>query len=966
MNSTQTLIQRLQSEIRGEILTDAVSLGLYATDASMYQIMPLAVVVPLDRVDAVRVVRLCGELHVPILARGGGTSLSGQTIAEAVVLDFSKHMHRLLEVNTEERWARIEPGIVRDELNVLLKAQGLQFAPDPATANRANVGGMIANNSGGMRSLRYGTTIDHVLELDVALPTGEVLNLRALDEAEYDAKCALRDREGDIYRGLREIITTHGAEIEARYSKARRRSGGYMFDHFLKPGPWNLCKLISASEGTLGVVLEAKVNLELLPKASGLCVSHFATMGECLRAVGPLVDHAPTSVEMLDDVIINLARESLLGRELCHFVEGSPAAILITEFQGDTAAEVEAPLQAMVRDLEARGLGYRHKLMCGKQEQADVWAMRKNGLGLMTTIKGDRKPVPFIEDAAVPLDHLPEYIEAVLSVCAKHGNVVSIYAHAGVGLIHVRPMLDLHRREDIDLMKQIADEVFELVMLHKGALSGEHGDGLVRGGFNERYFGPRIYAAFKQIKQIFDPLGLMNPGKIVDTPPMDQHLRFGHEQALPMPRHEFHYRADDGLLKAVEQCTGVGACRKTLDGVMCPSYIATRDEEHSTRGRANALRLALTGQLGRNALGSDRLRDVFDLCLSCKACKSECPNSVDMAKLKAEFQHAYHQANGIKLRERMFAHAHASAKLASGALAPLANTLLKAPPVRWALDRFIGIDARRPLPRYARQRLSTWFAARQAARGAQPAGRPQVALFNDTYIEHHHPHIGRAAIEVLEALGYEVRLVSAGCCQRPAISKGLLDEAKLAGTQTLRNLDVDALQNLPILVVEPSCASALADDLPDLVDDEALGRRVGSRVVLVDDFLAVALLEKAAGLPWKSAAQLPRKIHVHGHCHQKSLFKMEGTLGMLRAIPGAEVGMIDAGCCGMAGSFGYEKEHYELSLKVGEDRLFPALRQTPTSEAVVANGFSCRHQIADVVHREARHAVEIVRDALLL
>jgi FAD/FMN-containing dehydrogenase/Fe-S oxidoreductase len=1009
----RSTFSRLRAEVRGDVLDDPLSLGLYATDASFYQITPLAVVVPRNRAALVRAVRIAAEAGAPILPRGGGTSLAGQTVNRAVVLDCSKYMNRLLELNVEEGWARVEPGIVRDELNALLKPHALQFAPDPASGNRANVGGMIATNAAGMRSIRHGMTIDHVLAVDLALSTGEILNLKSLTDAEMNAKCKLRDREGEIYRGFRKIIEANRDEIDARYPKVKRRSGGYAFDAFLSTPPWEMARLVTGSEGTLGVILEARVKLVSVPNYSGMVVVHFTSLREALRAVAPIVGHGPTAVELIDSVIIDVARDNWLTRRLCGFMEGNPRALLVVEDQGASRGEVEPRLDAVIADLRARGLGFAYPKLINDAAQNDVWVMRKNGEALMNSISGDAKPIGFVEDAAVPLEVLPDYIDDVLAICERHGQRVSLYAHASVGLIHVRPMLDLHTRAGLDEMKSLAEEIFRRVVHYKGAWSGEHGDGIVRGGFNERYFGPKLYAAFRELKRLFDPPGLMNPGKVIDTPPMDENQRYGPAYRVSAPATMFHYREQGGFRTAVENCTGVGVCRATLAGVMCPSYRATRDEEHSTRGRANALRLAITGQLP-GGLASDRLHEALDLCLSCKACKSECPTNVDMARLKAEALHARHGERGARLRDRIFRDAARAGRLAAGPHAPLVNAMMTLRPVRAAMDRWFGLEARRALPTYARERLSTWFARRAVGRGYDPTlasagARPHVALFCDTFIEYHEPHVGRAAVEVLEAAGYEVVLARAGCCQRPAISKGFLDVARREGERTMRALDaLTGPQNskletrnselgLPILVIEPSCASALADDLPDLIEDETLGRRVAARVKPIDQFLEEELAAGRCTLPWRvpifkfqvssserrsvthagdsrkefDNSQLETRnlrlgtILLHGHCHQKALFGTAPTLALLSRIPGAEVRELETGCCGMAGSFGYEKEHYDLSLKIAADRLLPALREAPEGASVAACGFSCRHQIADLAHRPARHAIELVREALL-
>ncbi len=972
--ATGELAARLRAAVRGEVLDDAMSLGLYATDASMFQITPLAVVLPLDRADALAAIRCCGEAGVPILPRGGGTSLSGQTIARAVVIDCSKHMTRLLELNVEGRWARVEPGLVRDNLNAVLLPHGLHFAPDPATTSRANIGGMIANNAAGMRSILYGTTIHHILGADLALATGEVLNLGPIDEAGLEAKSRLRDREGEIYRGFRALIDRNRDEILARYPKVLRRSGGYMLDAFAGPLPWNMARIIAASEGTLGLLLEATVRLEPLPRLRGLCIPHFATLQQCLAAVAPIVALGPSAVEVTDGIIIDRARKSLLTRDLCGYIEGEPAGILTVEFSGDDGGEIAEKLERVAALLKGMGLCYACPVMLGAREQANAWTMRENALGLMTTVRGDRKPVPFIEDAAVPVESLHAYITEVFEICAKHGRKVSVFAHASVGLIHVRPLLDLHQPEEMAVFHAIQEEVFEAVVRYKGSWSGEHGDGMVRAQFNERFFGPQLYGAFMELKRLFDPRGLMNPGKIVDTPPVEENMRFFPGYSQQFEQTMFHYRDQEGFRRAVEQCTGVGACRKTLAGTMCPSYRATRDEEHSTRGRANALRLAMTGQLGPGAMGSDRLREVLDLCLACKACAAECPNSVDMSRMKAEVLHQHHLAHGSSAGERMIADQPRRAGLAAGRpWSGLVNMALASAPGRAALERVAGIDRRRTLPAFASETMSQWFRARggpiwTGAEGALPPtppdGRTLVALFCDSWMENYEPEVGRAAVEMLEASGCDVLLARPGCCQRPAISKGFLDQARREGEATLRRLAPLAAQGIPILVCEPSCATALAQDLPDLVGDEALGAGVAAAVEPIEHYLDQALRAGRLKFATPGAATGDTgPLLLHGHCHQKALFGMAATLDLL-AGAGLAPRLIDAGCCGMAGSFGYEKKHYDLSMQIGEDRLFPAIRAAGPDARLAATGFSCRHQIADGTGKRALHPVELVRDRI--
>ena len=946
--------------IRGDVITEPLSVGLFATDASMYQLQPLAVVMPVDREDVLKAIQLCAAHGLPLLARGGGTSLTGQSIGEAVILDVSKHLTRVLELNLEDGWVRIEPGLVCSNLNAFLKPHGVHFAPDPATENRANIGGMIANNAAGMRSVRYGMTIDHVLALDLALVSGEVLHLSALDLAQWDAKVNLQDREGAIYRSVGDLIERNAAEIRQRYPKVIRRSGGYPLDALVDADPCNLAKLICGSEGTLGVILEAKLRLTPLPRYSAVCLAHFETLDASLRASASIVAQSPSAVELLDGVILHQARTHPLTRNICTLIEGKPAAVLIIEVQGDDFDDTAARIRGIADGL--LGCAYATPVMTEAKAIQAVWQLRSSALGLMTTVQGFRKPVPYIEDAAVPPALLADYVAEVLAVCRKYDQPVSLFGHASVGLMHIRPLHDLHQSTDIARMKQIQEEVFPLVQKYGGSWSGEHGDGIVRGGFNRRFFGDQLYDAFREVKHIFDPEGRMNPGKVIETPPVDSHLRFNQDYQPLVVETVFHFRAQGGILAAAEQCTGVGACRKTFSGVMCPSYMATRDEMHSTRGRANALRLTLTGQMGHDAMVSDDLKAVMDLCLSCKGCKGECPNSVDMAHLKAEVLHQYQKRHGTALRSRFFANQAELARLASGSQARLINALMGSAPVRWMMKVMLGVDCKRPLPQFARQRLSHWFVRRYATQKPDE-GRRRVVLFNDTYTEHYLPQVGRAAIEVLEAAGYQVELATLGDSQRSAISQGLLDQAKRNGTLLFQQLDTQFAGVMPILVCEPSCASALADDLPDLLDDSELAQRVASRVQMLDHFLEQELAAGHCTLPWKILGRedVPQHFLVHGHCHQKALDGGRWTQRLLTRIPGAVVEDTEAGCCGMAGAFGYEIEHAELSRIIAGQRLLPSLSNVSIDTQVVSNGFSCRHQIADLSGRKPQHIAEVVR-----
>ena len=974
------LERELRAGFGGEVHVDRMTRGLYSTDASIYQQDPLAVVLPRDKGDFAHALEVARRRGLKVLPRGGGTSLAGQATGRCVVIDASKFMNRIIETNVEERWVRVEPGLVRDELNAALASTGLHFAPETATANRANVGGMIGNNSAGMRSIIYGKTVEHVMELTILLPTGEELQLSPMSKQQWDEKASGTGREGEIYRGVREVIEKGREEIAARFPKVMRRVGGYALDEFLSAEPWNLAKLIVGSEGTLAAVVEAKLRLEPLPAAKAISVVHFASVAESLRAIPAIVALEPSAVEILDKTVLDLARGNLEAARMCDWIQGNPDAVLMIEFFGENGDDVRRKIDNLHDRMRELDFGYAYCVMLDPAEQAKVWGVRQSGLGLMLGMKGDAKPTAFIEDSAVPIESLPDYIAEVLEVCNALDVPVAMYAHASVGLIHVRPILNLKDPEDVERMKTISEKTFELVRKYGGSWSGEHGDGLVRSYMNERFFGEKLYAAFRQIKKLFDPDGMMNPGKIVDAAAMDEDLRLGGDYRAKPARTFYRYRADGGMDRSVEMCTGVGECRKTLTGTMCPSYIATRDEAHSTRGRANALRLAMSGQLGPEAMTSSELHGVLDLCLGCKGCKAECPSNVDLAKLKGEFLAGYHARHGSTRAERFFANSPAMAARISGALAPLVNWLGERSVTRILMDRALGLERSRPLPKFAPVPFPKWFDRRRAT--GDPAssavqGQPatgdstarRVILFDDTFMNYHDTSVGRSAVSLLEALGYRVELARAGCCCRPLISHGFLEEATEKGLETLRRIDLFLAEGLPVVACEPSCLSALTDDLPDLIDDEALGLRVAEGVMMIDVFLERELkagrLEPGA---IASAARNPqastRNFLIHGHCHQKALYGTRAMKTLFGLIEGASVEEIDSGCCGMAGSFGYEKQHYALSLKIGEDRLFPAIREMAPETDLIACGFSCRHQIADALGVRARHFVEAMAEAV--
>lgn len=945
-------VSDLVAGIKGEVLTDAYSLGIYATDASIYQILPIAVVLPKDENDVKKALQWANSNQVSILPRGGGTSLAGQTVGKSVVLDFSKYMNQTLEINTQERWVRVQPGKVRDVLNEELASMGLHFAVDPATSSRANVGGMVGNNSSGTKSILYGKTVDHVLEASVMLADGTRLLLKKADPDKYQEIAASNSREGEIYRNFKKIVDDNAGLIKQKFPKVMRRVGGYNLDEFIDTADWNLAKLITGSEGTLATTLELKLNLEPLPQFKSVCVLHFEELLDAVGAVTSILPYRPSAVEILDKIVVDLSRENLTTKRHCHFIQGNPAAILIVEFYGESLADVMDRPTQMIKELQEKGVGYAFPLFPQGPEYEDVWVVRKKGLGLMLGIKGKKKPLPFIEDAGIPTQHLREYIDRTLQICKKHHTEVAMYAHVSVGVIHVRPILDLRQQSDIERLEAIAEDTFKLVMEYGGSWSGEHGDGLVRSPFNERFFGKELYQAMIQVKRLFDPDNRMNPGKIVEAESMSNNLRYGSHYKDKDMDSVFHYRSEQSFQESVHMCTGVGECRKLLGGTMCPSFKATRDEEHTTRGRANALRMAMSGQLDEKGLHSERLQETLSLCLSCKACKSECPSNVDMAKMKSDVMQWYYDANGASLRDKMIRDASSMARRFSGILSKPINYLQSSLLFRKGLEKMAGFDSRRKLPAYVAEPFYKWF---DKNGGNQPKTGKKVALFADTYLNYHEPSIGKASVKLLNECGYEVVLANVGCCQRPKISHGFLREAKKEGLSTVEKLLSFIDQGLPVLVCEPSCASALNDDFPDILDEREMAAKLKDNVLMIDVFLAREMEKGNLNVKFRSKSA---GLQLHGHCHQKALY---GTQSMKNTLEEPHsCTEIPSGCCGMAGSFGYEKEHYSLSEKIGEEVLFPEVRKAPEESQLVASGFSCRHQIAHFTGKKAKHWVECI------
>ncbi|MGQ0647988.1 MAG: FAD-binding and (Fe-S)-binding domain-containing protein [Gemmatimonadaceae bacterium] len=966
---TSELESALAAALEGEVRFDHYSRHLYSTDASIYSIEPLGVVFPRSVDDVIAAIGVAATFGVPLLPRGGGTSLAGQTVGRAVVLDFSRHMHALVGLDAESQSARVQPGLVQDDLNQAAGAHGLFFAPDTSTSNRATLGGMIGNNSCGSRSARYGMTIDHVASLDVVLSDGTRARLEPLGDDAIAHRARGSGLEALLYRDVPRLIADHEVAIHRDVPAFWRRSGGYRLERMVQErGAFNLANLVVGSEGTLAVVVEATVRLVPQPKAVVAVAGHFESVAAAIAANDDARECDAAAIELIDRFILDLARRSTAHRSLLSILEGEPGALLFVEFYGDSSGEARTAAERLEQKWRTHGHAYATLRAESAAELERFRELRKAGQGLLLAAgQGRERSIAFVEDTAVDPSRLSEYTTRFEILLQRHGLQAGFYGHASAGCLHIRPFMDLTRPGEVGRLRAVAEEVLELITEFGGMNSSEHGDGLARSEFNRRIFGDELYGVMREVKRLFDPLGRLNPGKKVDAPPMTEHLR---EPALAKPAAlatHFPFETgtperrdggpEGGMHGAANRCARIGACRKTdgAGGTMCPSFMVTRDEQHSTRGRANALVHALSSPDPRAALGDARLHEILDLCLECKACKTECPMSVDMAAMKSEALSHYHDQHGLPLRTRMFAHVRALNRVGA-MLAPVSNWVAGAGPVRAIMERVGGIDRRRPLPRFARETLQQWFAKRvPASPGRQSRGR--VVFLADSFTSYTEPEIGRAAIELLEMAGWNVQLVGDACCGRALISKGLLDAARARHAALIERLAPAAEHGIPIVGVEPSCVFTLTDELPALAHGGAGAAAIARQTHMVDELLVRAIDD--GGLAF-APADGERSILYHGHCHQKAASATAASIELLRRIPGARVEALDAGCCGMAGSFGFEREHYDLSMQIGGMRLFPAVRAAPEA-TLAASGVSCRQQIAQGTGRVAQHPVVVVR-----
>jgi FAD/FMN-containing dehydrogenase/Fe-S oxidoreductase len=941
------LARRLERAIEGEVRFDAFSRGRYSTDASIYQIEPIGVVLPKHSDDVAAALEIARSAGVPVLPRGAGTSQCGQTVGRAVVLDVSRHMNRLLETDLDEETATVEPGIVLDQLNKQLKPTGYHFPIDVSPANRATIGGMTGNNSCGARSIQYGIMVHNVIAIRTILADGTE---RLFAEA--------GDVPSDFLDSLRQLHAELAPELAQRMPKLLRRVGGYNLDA-LGDVPLNPAKLLVGSEGTLGFFTKVKLRLHRLPAHRIQAVCHFARFYDAMAATRHIVTLSPSAVELVDRTMIDLARRiPAFAPTIERAVRGTPEALLLVEFSGEDHRELLrslARLEEMLADL-----GFPGAIVPAVETgfQAQLAEIRAAGLNIMMSMKGDGKPVSFIEDCAVSLDDLADYTARLTDCFGRHGVVGTWYAHASVGCLHVRPVLNMKDPGDIAKMREIAEEAFAIVREYKGSHSGEHGDGLVRSEFHRRMFGDKLVEGFERVKALFDPDALFNPGKITAPTPMDDRSLFryapSYGQKTPLAE-ALDWSEWGGFLGAVEMCNNNGTCRKADAGVMCPSFRATEDEQHVTRGRANSLRLALSGQLGPDALFADAMRETMDLCVGCKGCKRECPTGVDMARMKLEFQAQWRLRHGGSLRETMIAHLPRWAPYAAraGGLLELRD---KFPLLARFGEARLGLSARRKLPRWRRD----WH------RPSPPAGRGrEVVLFVDTFNRYFEPENARAARKVLDAAGYRVLEPEVPdrplCCGRTYLSAGMVDAARAEAQRLLAALRPLAERDIPIIGLEPSCLLTLRDEYQAMLPRSEI-QAVAEQALLFEEFLARE--RKAGHLGLRLDALPESEAFLHGHCHQKAFGLMADVTAALTMVPGLTVQTVNSGCCGMAGSFGYAAEHYDISMRMAELDLLPALRKAPEAALIVADGTSCRQQIADGIGRRAVHVAQVLARAV--
>lgn len=974
MNKIENQLIELSRKFLGELHFDSMHRAIYATDASVYRKLPLAVAFPKNKNDIKLLLDFAKRNQSSLIPRTAGTSLAGQCVGEGIVVDVSKHFTEIVSLNTEKKTVTVQPGVIRDELNRFLKPHGLFFGPNTSTSNRCMIGGMVGNNSSGSTSIQYGVTRDKVLEMEVLLSDGSEVVFGELGKEEFEEKLKLTSLEGELYRNLNNSLSKQKIKTQIRENfpkpEIHRRNTGYAVDMLLDntvfgngDQPFNMCKLLAGSEGTLAFTTGISLSLDDLPPAESVMVAaHFMTIDACMQAVKPLMEHDLFVCEMMDKVILDCTKNNITQSKNRFFVQGDPKAILMLQVSSKTKEDAYKLADKLISTLENETDSYAHPMLYGDQIDMAL-QLRSAGLGLLGNIVGDKKAVACIEDTAVSVDDLASYIAEFGLIMDAYGQEVVYYAHAGAGEIHLRPILNLKTREDVVLFRKITADVARLVKKYRGSMSGEHGDGIVRAEFIPLMIGEENYKLLKQIKHSFDPDNIFNPGKIVDAHKMDESLRYEVDREEPEVITLMDFSDSLGILRAAEKCNGSGDCRKlpAAGGAMCPSYRATRNEKDTTRARANTLREILTNSDKKNKFDSKELKEVFDLCLSCKACASECPSNVDVASLKAEFEHQYQQENGISLRTKLFAH-NSRINVIASRVPRLTNFFFNNGVTGRLIKSSLGIAKERSLPNISIKTLDKYIKNIENDSFKEVIKIKEVYFFNDEFTNFLDTPIGIDAYHLLTDLGYKVNFVEHFESGRSYISKGLLVQAKRLANKNLAVFKDLITDDTPLIGIEPSAILTFRDEYLRLADDLPAAKKLAVNTLLIDEFLKKEI--EAGDITADRFTTEAKTIKFHGHCHQKALSNQENSFAILNLPKNYRVTIIPSGCCGMAGSFGYEKEHYEVSMKVGEQTLFPAVRKAPGDTIISATGTSCRHQIKDGTSREAFHPVTILRNAL--